>query len=105
MRGISHYEVFPEIRSHWKEVHRRGLAGEVVRADADRFDRADGSVHWLRSEVRPWHDAAGDVAGIVIFSEDITEVKKQEEDLRRLNRTMQDAEQCESGNDARREMI
>ncbi len=79
--GLSHYEVFPEIPEYWKEVHRRGLAGEVVRADADRFDRTDGSVQWLRWEVRPWHDAAGDVGGIVIFSEDITERKRAEDAL------------------------
>ena len=88
LSGISYYEVFPEIPESWKEVHRRGLAGEVVREDADRFVRAGGSVHWLRWEVRPWYDAAGDVAGIVIFSEDITEIKKQEEELRHLNQTM-----------------
>ncbi len=82
LRGLSHYDVFPEISDEWKEVHRRGLAGEVVRADADRFDRPDGSVQWLRWEVRPWHDAAGDVAGIVIFSEDITQRKQAEEALR-----------------------
>jgi len=81
LTGLSHYEVFPEIPEYWKEVHRRGLAGEVVRADADRFDRADGSVQWLRWEVRPWREAAGDVAGIVIFSEDITERKRAEEML------------------------
>ena len=69
-------------------MYRRGLAGEMVRADADRFDRADGTVQWLRWEVWPWHDAAGDVAGIVIFSEDITAVKKQEEELLRLNRIL-----------------
>ncbi len=88
LTGLSHYEVFPEIPEYWKEVHRRGLAGEVVRADADRIDRADGSVQWLRWEVLPWRDAAGDVAGIVISSEDITEVKKQEEELLRLNRIL-----------------
>jgi PAS domain S-box-containing protein len=73
LAGLSHYEIFPEIPEYWKEVHRRGLAGEVVSADSDRFDRADGSVQWIRWEVRPWYDAAGDVGGIVIFSEDITE--------------------------------
>ena len=88
LTGLSHYEVFPEIPEYWKEVHRRGLAGETVRADADRLDLADGSVQWLRWEVLPWRDAAGDVAGIVISSEDITEVKKQEEELRRLNRLL-----------------
>ena len=73
LTGLSHYEVFPEISEKWKEVHRRALDGEVVRAESDRFDRTDGSVQWLCWEVRPWYDAAGDVGGIVIFSEDITE--------------------------------
>ncbi len=83
LSGVSHYEVFPEIPDYWKEVHRRGLAGEVVRADADRFCRADGSVQWVRWEVRPWRDAVGDVGGIVIFSEDITAGKLAEEMVRR----------------------
>ncbi len=79
--GLCHYDVFPEIQERWKTVHRRALAGEVVRAEADQFDRADGTVQWLRWEVRPWYDATGNIGGIVIFSEDITERKKAEEAL------------------------
>ncbi len=82
LTGLSHYDVFPEISEEWKTVHRRALAGEVLRADADSFERADGSVQWLRWEARPWYDAAGDVGGIVIFSEDITERKQMGEALR-----------------------
>jgi len=53
-----------------------------VRADSDRFERADGSVQWRRWEVQPWLNQAGGVAGIVIFSEDITARKQGEEALR-----------------------
>ncbi|HEX9011170.1 MAG TPA: PAS domain S-box protein [Holophagaceae bacterium] len=70
--GRSHYEVFPEITEAWKAVHQRGLAGEVVIAEEDHFARRDGSVQWLRWEVRPWHEAENEVGGIVIFAEDIT---------------------------------
>ncbi|PTX95591.1 PAS domain S-box protein [Opitutus sp. ER46] len=81
LRGACHYDIFPEITAAWREVHRRGLAGEIIRQEEDRFDRADGSVQWLRWEVRPWRDALGDVGGIVIFTEDITERKQAETTL------------------------
>jgi len=76
--GRSHYEVFPEIPDSWKEIHRCGLAGEVVRADEDQFTREDGSIQWLNWEVRPWYAANQAVGGIVIFSEDITARKEAE---------------------------
>jgi len=81
LAGRLHYEVSPDVRDDWKEAHRRGLAGEVVRCDEDRFVRGDGNVQWLRWEVQPWRDLAGEVAGIVIFSGDITERKRTLEAL------------------------
>lgn len=91
--GLSHYEVFPEIPESWKEVHRRGLAGEVVGAEADSFERLDGSVQWLRWEVRPWYDASGGgVGGIVIFTEDITARQQAEEALQASEALLRDAQ-------------
>lgn len=80
--GHSHYEIFPEITDNWKSVHRRGLAGESIRSDEDRFERIDGSVQWLRLGVIPWKAADGDIGGIIIFSEDISARKNAEAALR-----------------------
>jgi PAS domain S-box-containing protein len=86
--GRSHYEIFPEIPDSWKAVHRRGLAGEVVHSDEDRFVRADGTVQWLTWEVSPWFTANNTIGGIVIFSEEITERKKQEQALQIANQKL-----------------
>src|SRR5262249_15266852 len=80
--GKSHFEVFAEIPDRWREAHRQSLAGEVLRADEDRIDRLDGTVQWVRWEVRPWHAASGEIGGIVIFTQDITERRQAEERLR-----------------------
>ena len=79
--GRLHYEVFPEIGEQWKAGHRRCLAGAVETAEADLFTRADGTQYWLRWEVRPWFDGAGAIGGLVIFTVDLTERKKLEENL------------------------
>ncbi|MGB7743070.1 MAG: PAS domain S-box protein [Terracidiphilus sp.] len=80
--GRPHYEVIPDVPERWKEAHRRGLAGETLKADEDRFDRADGTVQWIRWEIVPWRTGEGSVGGIVLFAEDITKQKETEERLR-----------------------
>ncbi len=82
LRGLSHYEIFPEIPDRWKEIHRRALAGETVSDDQDRFERMDGSVQWLKWLARPWYEPDRTIGGIVIFSEDITARTNVEEELR-----------------------
>lgn len=89
LRGRSHYEVFPEIPEHWKEIHRRGMAGSVEHLDEEAFVRGDGSVQWLRWEMRPWQLASGEIGGIVIFSEDITARIETEQALKRQNALLQ----------------
>ena len=79
--GRSHYEVFPEIPEQWRDVHRRALAGETLRSERDRFLRADGTLQWLRWEVQAWRTDAGEIGGIVIFTEDITQRCQTEESL------------------------
>ncbi len=87
--GVSHYEIFPEIQEGWKSVHRRGLGGEEIRADEDCFERADGTIQWLRWEVLPWRTGDGAIGGIIIFSEDITRYKQAEEEIRNLNAVLE----------------
>lgn len=82
LRGLSHYDIFPEISDRWKEIHQRALAGETLTDDHDRFERLDGSVQWLKWLVRPWYKSDRTIGGIVIFSEDITACTHMQDELR-----------------------
>ena len=88
--GRSHYDVFPDVPERWKAAHRRGLAGDIVRVEEDRFVRATGAEQWLHWEVRPWRVNDDQVGGIVIFTEDITQRKRDEEELRRQRARQED---------------
>ena len=79
--GQSLYELSPGSRARWEQIHQRVFAGAVESNEADRFERADGTVQWLRWEVRPWRDRTGEVGGLLMFTADITERKRLEESL------------------------
>ncbi len=80
--GLCHYDIAPDLPERWKEIHRRGLAGENLRNDRDNWTREDGIQYWLRWAVSPWHDFTGHIGGVVIIAEDITEQVRAEEGLR-----------------------
>jgi PAS domain S-box-containing protein len=79
--GRSHYEVFPEMPEHWKEIHQRCLGGAVEKCDEEIFPRADGNADWVRWEIRPWYEKEDEIGGIILFSEVITERKRAGQEL------------------------
>ncbi|TAK15468.1 MAG: PAS domain S-box protein, partial [Acidobacteria bacterium] len=79
--GRTHYEIFPDIPERWKAVHRRVLAGAVERCDEDPFPRADGGMEWLEWECRPWRRANGEIGGLTMQTQVITERKRAEQRL------------------------
>lgn len=80
--GCSHYDIFPEIPSHWRELYQRCLAGESVRCEDKRFPLNGGTGDWVRWESYPWHNGKGKIGGIIAFLEVLTERKQLEEKLR-----------------------
>ena len=70
--GKSHYEVFPEIEERWKKIHADCLKGIDDQSAKDRFERMDGTVIWLKWEVKHWLDEEGNIGGMMMYSEDIT---------------------------------
>lgn len=92
--GLSHYEVHPDLLERWKQVDRDALAGAFLKSDEDLWIQQDGSKHWLRWAVHPWTDDAGEIGGIIISVENITERKQAEEKLRQQLRLINAIADC-----------
>ena len=96
--GKLHYDVFPDMPDHWREVLKRCLGGETEVNDHDIFERADGSILHLKWSVSPWHTENGDVGGLVIVSRVISaEIEALEEERRNRERLQFALEGAEDG--------
>ncbi|WP_420475677.1 EAL domain-containing protein [Noviherbaspirillum sp. ST9] len=84
--GLSHYDVFPETPAAWRDIYDRCLAGAIDKRDEAQFTRADGTLDSVRWEIHPWYTAQGEIGGIIMFTEVITERKNQEKKIARLSR-------------------
>lgn len=73
VEGRHHYDVFPEIPQRWREIHQRVLNGETLSNKNDSFVRDDGSITYNSWECRPWFDSAGEVAGMITYTEVTTD--------------------------------
>ena len=74
--GLNHYELFPDIPHEWRAFHQQGMHGAILKNNEEMWTLADGSHYWLRWSLQPWRDENGEIGGIVIAAEDITERKR-----------------------------
>ena len=81
--GLSHYEVFPDLDEKDKARHQRCLNGAVERAE-EYLERKthDREFQYITWEIRPWYQFDGAVGGIMMFTQDITGMVFQREELK-----------------------
>ncbi|MEG3924175.1 MULTISPECIES: response regulator [unclassified Microcoleus] len=79
LNNLSHYELFPDTPDRWKVMYQEVLTGEVVSVSEDAWERADGSVMYLRWAAHPWYDPDEKVGGIVMVADKINELVEARE--------------------------
>ncbi|HUL32508.1 MAG TPA: PAS domain S-box protein [Candidatus Eisenbacteria bacterium] len=94
--GVRLYDLIPELPEKWRESHRRGLAGEKQHLGEDAWLRPDGTTLWVSSAVYPWRDPQGNIGGIIVAAEDISQRKRAEAELQNAKRDAEAASHAKS---------
>ena len=74
VEGRSLYELAPDLYEPWRPIFARCLAGENERGRRVKAVRPSGRVMWMQIEVTPWRDAGGEVAGLAIAANEVSEL-------------------------------
>ncbi len=95
--GKSQYEVFNNLPESWRETCNRCLLGAIEKNDEYRW-RPEGYEHdiYLRWEIIPWFNYDGEIGGIMVFTQDITESCLQREELKRAKLSAEQASMAKS---------
>ena len=77
--GKSHYDVFPNMPVHWRNVLEECLNGKSSSVNEEKVVLKSGRIMWMQWAVHPWYESNGDVGGVIMFTDIITERKEAEE--------------------------
>jgi two-component system sensor histidine kinase/response regulator len=77
--GLSHLNIFPNLRDYWLNIYHRALAGEVLSCAEDKINYPDGTEGYVRWAIHPWHIDETEIGGIFIATYPIDELVHQRE--------------------------
>jgi len=79
--GRSHYELFPNIPDHWRQIHRRVIEqGDEFSHRGEPFPSDDSAPQWIRWAMKPWRKDGTTIGGAVLYVEVIN--RQREESIR-----------------------
>ena len=79
--GRSQLELFPHLSVFWQQICDRCLMGINEKKETAIRLQIEGEIEWLKYEAAPWYSATGEVGGITIHTEIITDRKQKEQIL------------------------
>lgn len=79
--GRTYYDVFPDVKDDWKQIHQQGLQGKFISRNEDKWERQTGEILYFRWAVQPWSvnplnpKEEGDaIGGIIIVADRVDEL-------------------------------
>ena len=72
VKGLSIYDVLPEMKERWIETLGRCMAGASEIFEAECHSAGEANAIWCRWQVAPWRTGDGTVGGLAVQVQDIT---------------------------------
>lgn len=85
-----HFDLSSHLPETWQAEFAGCLEGDVLEIDESQMPTADGGMHWVRREVRPWRKRCGAIGGLIAIVEIIDDRKAAADEVER-NRTFFEA--------------
>ena len=76
--GKSYWNIMSNTPIELKAILKECLEGETSASKGKKFLCEDGGVQWLKWKINPWKAENGNIGGLIIILEDITEEKRIE---------------------------
>jgi len=94
--GKTDFDIYGEqhARAAYEDEQRIMATAEPIINKEEREDWPDGRITWAFTTKMPLLDSSGKIVGTMGISRDITERKQAEEELSRLNRSLQTLSKC-----------
>ncbi len=90
--GKNYYELFPDGAQKALEKDMQVIvSGQPLYKQLRKYVTADNRVRWVLADRIPYWDENGQVAGVIVFAQDITEQKAAEDELHLANRRIEQA--------------
>ena len=83
IRGKYLFDFIPETPIQFNNGVTSCLEGKEMINDGQKFTLANGKVKWLKWKISPWKNNSNAIEGLLIFMEDITEMKREIELLQK----------------------
>ena len=77
--GKSFYEVLPNTPKYLKSIFADCLKGNSNFNKGQKFVTPNGAIQWLSWKINSWKNDDGEIGGLIVTLEDITEDKRREE--------------------------
>ena len=71
--GLNHFELNPNIPNRWKKLMDKAYSGVHQVMQKEGYKRRNGEIAFFKGKINPWFLKKGEVGGIIILADNITE--------------------------------